>query len=241
MQSHTTDDTGVSFNVPATLSCSIDGAGADNRMAPPVCQAERRQSWVGHDWERNWHSIIDLQKDYRTKRSKHLASIDGPGPHNVLLYNSGPRKKGVMDGFRRSIEILLVEDNSTDILLTKEALVGAKVPNKLHVVNDGVQAMLFLRKQGQYADKPRPDLILLDLNLPIKGGFEVLAELKGDVRLKHIPVVVLTTSTQAQDIVRAYDNGANCYIAKPIDVDQFCHLMEAIEHFWFSIVTLPPR
>ena len=141
----------------------------------------------------------------------------------------------------RPIEILLVEDNSTDILLTKEALAGAKVLNNLHVVTDGVQAMLFLRKQDQYADRASPDLILLDLNLPIKSGLEVLREIKGDSNFRHIPVVIVTTSKQEQDIVKAYDNGANCYITKPVDFAQFCELIQAIEQFWFTIVTLPPR
>lgn len=141
----------------------------------------------------------------------------------------------------RPIEILLAEDNSTDILLTKEALEGAKVLNNLHVVTDGLQAMLFLRKQGEYADKPSPDLLLLDLNLPIKGGLEVLDELKSDENLKRIPVVILTTSKQEQDIMRAYHSGVNCYITKPVDFAQFCDVIQAIEEFWFTVVSLPPR
>ena len=139
----------------------------------------------------------------------------------------------------RPIEILLVEDSSTDVMLTKEALEHAKVRNNLHVSKDGVEAMAFLRQQGSYADMPRPDVILLDLNLPRKDGREVLAEVKADDDLKTIPVVVLTTSQAQEDVLRAYGLHANCYITKPVDFDQFANVVRAIDQFWFTVVTLP--
>lgn len=141
----------------------------------------------------------------------------------------------------RAIEILMAEDSPTDVLLAREALRDAKVHNHLHVVEDGVEALAFLRREGvKYADCPRPDLILLDLNMPRKDGREVLAEIKGDRRFRRIPVVVLTTSQADEDILRAYDLHANCYITKPVDFLQFTEVVRSIEHFWFEIVTLPP-
>jgi|RhiMethySRZTD1v2_1073278.scaffolds.fasta_scaffold1238054_1 two-component system, chemotaxis family, response regulator Rcp1 len=137
------------------------------------------------------------------------------------------------------IEILLVEDSPTDVLIAQEALQYAKVLNRLHVVGDGVEAMSFLQKQGPYGDVPRPDLILLDLNLPKKDGREVLAEIKADEHLKYIPVVILTTSKDEQDVLKAYGLYANCYIVKPVDFEQFTAVVQSIEHFWFSVVTLP--
>ena len=139
----------------------------------------------------------------------------------------------------RPIEILLVEDSPSDTDLTVEALAAAKVTNRLSIVEDGVQAMEFLRRQGQYAQAPRPDLILLDLNLPRKDGREVLAEIRSDEKLTSIPVVVLTTSQAEQDVVRAYTLHANCYITKPVDFRQFLEVIEAIEGFWLSVVKLP--
>lgn len=139
----------------------------------------------------------------------------------------------------RPIEILMVEDSPTDRLITEEALAHAKLLNNLHVVDDGVEGMAFLRKEGQYADKPRPDIILLDLNLPRKDGREVLAEIKDDPKLRTIPVVVLTTSKAEQDIIRAYGLHANCYITKPVDFDCFTQVVQAIQNFWFTVVTLP--
>ena len=136
--------------------------------------------------------------------------------------------------------ILLVEDSPTDVLLTKEALADAKVHNCLHVVDNGVDALLFLRRQAPYKDAPRPDVILLDLNLPKKDGREVLAEVKADPSLALIPVVVLTTSHDEQDVMRAYGLRANCYVTKPVDFNQFAHIVRAIENFWFQVVTLPP-
>ncbi len=141
----------------------------------------------------------------------------------------------------RAIEILLVEDSPSDAELTVEALREGKMRNRLSLVEDGVQAMAFLRRQGEYAQAPRPDLILLDLNLPRKDGREVLEELKADESLKLIPVVVLTTSRAEQDVLRAYRSHANCYITKPVDFKQFLEVVRSIESFWLFIVTLPPK
>ena len=139
----------------------------------------------------------------------------------------------------RPIEILLVEDSPSDTDLTVEALAAAKVTNRLSIVEDGVQAMEFLHREGQYAQAPRPDLILLDLNLPRKDGREVLAEIRSDEKLTSIPVVVLTTSQAEQDVMRAYTLHANCYITKSVDFRQFLEVIEAIEGFWLSVVKLP--
>ena len=139
----------------------------------------------------------------------------------------------------RPIEILLVEDSPSDTELTVEALREAKLRNRLNAVQDGVQAMEFLRRQGQFAHAPRPDVILLDLNLPRKDGRQVLAEIKADDALKSIPVVVLTTSRAEQDVLRAYQLNANCYITKPVDFEQFLEVVRAIESFWLCVVTLP--
>jgi two-component system, chemotaxis family, response regulator Rcp1 len=139
----------------------------------------------------------------------------------------------------KPIELLLVEDSEPDVRLTKEALCEAKVKNRLWVVEDGVQAMEFLRHEGEYADVPRPDLILLDLNLPRKDGRQVLKEIKADDALKRIPVVVLTTSKSEEDVLRAYDLHANCYITKPVDFDRFMQVVKSVEDFWLTVVTLP--
>lgn len=141
----------------------------------------------------------------------------------------------------RKIEILLVEDNPGDVRLTVEALKDGRVRNSLSVVGDGVEAIDFLRKQGRFTDVPRPDLILLDLNLPRKDGREVLEEIKGDHSLRCIPVVVLTTSQAEEDILRVYNHNANCYISKPVDFDQFMKIIRSIEDFWLTIVKLPPE
>ena len=135
--------------------------------------------------------------------------------------------------------ILLVEDNPGDVRLTMEALKEGKILNEVRVVEDGVEALDFLHRVGKYADAPRPDLILLDLNLPRKDGREVLAEIKEDEALKKIPVVVLTTSAAERDILRAYNLHANCYITKPVDLDQFIAVVKGIEDFWLTIVKLP--
>jgi CheY-like chemotaxis protein len=142
-------------------------------------------------------------------------------------------------GEPKIVDILLVEDNPGDVRLTKEALKEAKIHNMLHVVADGVEAMDFLRKTGSYSDVPVPDLIMLDLNLPRKDGREVLAEIKGDGELRRIPVVVLTTSSAEEDILKAYDLHANCFITKPVDFIQFTMVIKSIEDFWFTIVKLP--
>jgi two-component system, chemotaxis family, response regulator Rcp1 len=139
------------------------------------------------------------------------------------------------------IEILLVEDNPGDVRLTKEALKEGKVYSNLHTVKDGVEAMDFLRRQGRYKDVPRPDIILLDLNLPKKDGREVLQEIKTDEALKRIPVVVLTTSKAEEDVVRTYNLHANCYVTKPVDLEKFMVVVKTIDSFWLTVVTLPPN
>jgi two-component system, chemotaxis family, response regulator Rcp1 len=141
----------------------------------------------------------------------------------------------------RPIEILMVEDNPGDVRLTLEALKEGKVRNNLHTVADGEAAMKFLRRQDTYAQSPRPDLVLLDLNLPKKNGREVLAEIKDDPDLKRIPVVILTVSEAEQDIIKSYNLHANCYITKPVNLEQFIRVVRSIEDFWLSIVMLPPR
>ena len=140
-----------------------------------------------------------------------------------------------------AIDILLVEDSPADVRLTREALHGSKLINRLTVAADGVEALAVLRKQGRYADAIRPDLILLDLNLPKKNGRAVLAEIKEDPDLKGIPVVIVTSSTAEQDIVKTYNLHANCYITKPIDLENFVQMVHAIEDFWVGIVKLPPK
>ncbi len=139
------------------------------------------------------------------------------------------------------IEILLVEDNPGDVRLTREALTDGKVCNNLSVVEDGEQALDYLHQRGRYAEAVRPDMILLDFNLPRKDGREVLAEIKADENLRRIPVVVMTTSRAEEDVLKAYDLHANCYITKPIDLEQFLGVVKAIEDFWLSIVKLPSR
>ncbi len=141
----------------------------------------------------------------------------------------------------RPINILLVEDSPADVRLTREALKEAKVLNTLHVVQDGIAALAFLRKEGQFASSPRPDLILLDLNLPKKDGREVLAEIKRDENLSTVPVVVLTTSKAEEDVVRTYKLHANAYVTKPVDLNQFLQVVRTIEDFWLAVVTLPPE
>jgi two-component system, chemotaxis family, response regulator Rcp1 len=139
------------------------------------------------------------------------------------------------------IEILLVEDNPGDADLAREAMENSKIRNTLSVVVDGLEALDFLYRRGKYADAPRPDLILLDLNLPKKNGREVLAEIKCDEDLKRIPVVILTASKDEEDILKSYNLHANCYITKPIDLHQFVRVVRAIEDFWLTIVKLPPN
>jgi chemotaxis family two-component system response regulator Rcp1 len=141
----------------------------------------------------------------------------------------------------KPIEILMVEDNPGDVRLAQEALKEAKMANNMHIVNDGVEAMAYLRKQEKYVKAVRPDLILLDLNLPKKDGREVLAEIKESPGLKCIPVVVLTISKDEEDIIKTYNLHANCYVTKPVDFGQFIEVVRAIKDFWFTIVKLPPN
>lgn len=140
-----------------------------------------------------------------------------------------------------AVNILLVEDNPGDVRLTQEALREGKIRNHLFVAKDGVEALAILRHEGPHAQAPRPDLILLDLNLPRKDGREVLADIKADEALRRIPVVVLTTSKAEEDILRTYDLHANCYITKPVDLEQFIAVVKSIDEFWFTVVKLPPR
>lgn len=139
-----------------------------------------------------------------------------------------------------TIEILLVEDNPADVRLTREALKEVRVKARLHVVHDGVEALDFMRRAGKYASAPRPHLVLLDLNLPRKNGRQVLAEIKRDTALRRIPVVVLTTSSADEDIAACYQLRANCYVTKPVDLDQFLAVVRNVEVFWLSVACLPP-
>ena len=139
----------------------------------------------------------------------------------------------------KAVEILLIEDNAGDARLAKEALRDAKVRNNLTWISDGIDALAYLRREGKYDKAPRPDLILLDLNLPRKDGREVLSEIKADERIKCIPVVILTTSQAEEDVLRAYHLNANCYIPKPVDLDRFIKVVKTIEDFWLTIVKLP--
>jgi CheY-like chemotaxis protein len=139
-------------------------------------------------------------------------------------------------------EILLVEDSPSDIRLTQKVLAQARIANNLHIVRDGVDALAYVRRsEPQYADVPTPDIILLDLNLPRMDGREVLHELKGDPNLRHIPVIVLTTSTEERDVLRSYELHANSYVSKPIDLNEFFDVVRSIEGYWLSIVRLPPK
>lgn len=141
----------------------------------------------------------------------------------------------------KPIEILLVEDNAADVRLTREAFDDAKVLNNLNVVGDGVEAMAYMRREGKYGNATRPDLVLLDLNMPRKDGREVLAEVKADPDLMRIPVVILTVSKAEEDILKSYNLHANCYISKPVNLAQFLKVVESIENFWLTIVELPPN
>jgi len=147
----------------------------------------------------------------------------------------------VEDEYAIPAEILLVEDNPGDVLLTKEALKAGKMNNKLSVVSDGEEALAFLRHKDPYKDAPRPDIILLDLNLPKKDGREVLADLKSDPDLKRIPIVILTTSKAEEDIIKSYNLHANCYITKPVGLEKFIEVVRTLENFWLEIVKLPPE
>ncbi len=144
-----------------------------------------------------------------------------------------------MEESMRPFNILLVEDNAGDIRLVKEGLKEGKLYHNLHVVEDGEKAMEFLRQEAEFSGAPRPDIVLLDLNLPRKDGREVLAEIKNDMKLKNIPIIVLTTSDAEQDITKTYEHHANCYVTKPVDFEQFNRVIAAIEKFWFTIAKLP--
>lgn len=139
----------------------------------------------------------------------------------------------------RPVEILLVEDNEGDVLLTQEAFKSAKIANNIHVTMDGEQAMRYLRKEEEFSDAVTPDVILLDLNLPIKSGQEVLADIKADDHLKHLPVIIMTSSQSEQDVVQTYNLHANSYIIKPLSLEQFSQVVSALENFWFMVVVLP--
>jgi chemotaxis family two-component system response regulator Rcp1 len=141
----------------------------------------------------------------------------------------------------KPIEILLVDDSAGDVRLAIEALKESRVTNRVNAVSDGVEAMAYLHREGKYRDQPCPDLILLDLNLPRKDGRETLAEIKQDQALKSIPIVILTVSSADEDIIKAYNLYANCYITKPIDLTQFTRIVNAIDDFWFTVVKLPPK
>ncbi|MCI4339165.1 MAG: response regulator [Thermoplasmata archaeon] len=141
----------------------------------------------------------------------------------------------------RAIQILMVEDNPADARLVREVMRDSKLLNEIHWVGDGVEAMAFLRRQGKYANAPRPNLMFLDLNMPRKDGREVLREVKSDADLRRIPVVVMTSSQAEEDIARAYDQHANCYVRKPIDFEQFHKVVKTLENFWFTTVELPMR
>jgi len=144
-----------------------------------------------------------------------------------------------LENIGRVAEFLLVEDNPGDVRLTCEALTESKVKNNLSIVGDGLEAMAFLHREGKYADAPRPDVILLDLNLPKKNGLEVLAEIKADSSLRRIPVVIINSSEAEQDVLKTYDLHVNCYVNKPVDLEQFIKVVQSIETFWLTIVKLP--
>ena len=175
-----------------------------------------------------------------------MGEIRAGAGFNILFYNSSLKrklteevKKTMCTGNGRAIEILLVEDNPGDVRLTMEALKEGKLLNNLSVVGDGVEALAFLRREGKFADSVRSDLILLDLNLPKRNGLEVLADIKADEDLRRTPVVILTTSQAEQDIVKSYNLYANCYVSKPVDLEQFMTVVKSIEDFWLTIVKLP--
>jgi two-component system, chemotaxis family, response regulator Rcp1 len=140
-----------------------------------------------------------------------------------------------------ALEILIVDDNPADVRLTKEMLRGGGMPNDIHVAKDGVEAMAFVHHEGKFKDAPTPDLILLDLNMPRKDGREVLEEIKSDPELRRIPVVVLTTSAEEKDILKAYDEFVNAYVVKPIHLEQFMKIVKSIDDFWLSVAKLPPK
>ena len=168
-------------------------------------------------------------------------AAQGESQGSSFIFHAAQTRGQLMVERNGPIEILLVEDNPGDVRLTKEALKEGKVYSNLHTCKDGVEAMEFLRRQGRFKDAPRPDIILLDLNLPRKDGREVLEEIKSDDILKRIPVVVLTTSKAEEDVVRTYNLHANCYVTKPVDLEKFMVVVKSIDVFWLTVVTLPPN
>ncbi len=190
-----------------------------------------REQVLGHG-----HWIGRVQENRGTARRPDVGQIRNGAGFDLLFYHP-LHQTGLMND--RAVEILLVEDNPGDARLTKEALKEAKVRNHLTHVKDGAEALALLRREAPFTMALRPDLILLDLNLPRKDGRQVLAEIKNDAQLRRIPVVVLTTSQAEQDILRAYNLNANCYITKPVDLEQFLTVIRSIEEFWLTIVKLP--
>ena len=185
------------------------------------------------DWPRH------LYADRGGARRPDLDRSERRCGQSLLLHPTGRGSGASMNA--EVIQILLVEDSPADVELTIEAMRDAKVANQLHVVIDGVEAMAFLRREGRYSTAPRPDLVLLDLNLPRKNGKEVLSEIRADEDLQPIPVAVLTTSKAESDILRSYQLGANCFLTKPVRLGEFMEVVHAIEEFWLTIVRLPPR
>lgn len=169
-----------------------------------------------------------------------MVTPGAPEPTGPRLGASSPSVSDDDIARLRPAEILLVEDNPGDARLAREAMKDSKIVNRLHVVEDGVEALAFLRREAPFSDAVRPDLILLDLNLPRKDGRELLAEIKADPVLRRIPVVVLTISRSEEDVLNSYDLYANCYVTKPVDFAKFSKIVRSIENFWLSIVTLPP-
>ena len=185
------------------------------------------------------HRSCALQEDRRSPPRADLGRVPTRPGLYLLLHDPDSRRCAMMAAVTTPIEILMVEDSPGDVRLTKEALKDAKVLNHISVVEDGVAAMAFLRREGAHAEAPRPDLILLDLNLPRKDGREVLAEIKADPALTQIPVVVLTTSQAEQDILKSYQLHANCYVTKPVDLDKFISVVKSVETFWLTVARLP--
>lgn len=182
--------------------------------------------------------MLFVDRDRRVRKANRAASEFAGRGLDILLRNPN-QEVNIMVSER--IDILLVEDSPADVRLMREAFKEGKLYNEVYVVGNGVEALAFLRKEGKYADSPRPDLILLDLNLPKKDGREVLAEVKADPDLKCIPVVILTTSELEQDILNSYNDHANCYINKPVGLEQFLQVVKYVEGFWLTIVKLPKK
>ncbi|ELY31037.1 response regulator receiver protein [Natrialba magadii ATCC 43099] len=214
------------------------------------------QSPPGLDIDRRlgYRSFFDLPTHAReTSRSSHLfvrsrtsgplSVVEPPSKHVPCdhRHNTHPAMTTRRSATPTTAQILLVEDNPGDVRLTKEAFKQGRIENDLHVVSDGTEALEFLHQRNEYADAPRPDLILLDLNLPRTDGEEVLEELKGDSELRSIPVIVLTSSRAEEDVAKSYELHANAYLTKPVDPDEFIETVRAFEKFWFSVVRLPPE